>query len=103
MHFIYRDIDNDPITEVFADPDSGEVRFRNFIDDPLVTCFGDRSRVTYDDVLLFFEERCPPRNRWDLDRILEAYGLDRYDAYEMCRQSQGRFCTDSNWIEFLED
>ena len=47
---------------------------------------GRISRKTID---LFFEEHCVPEHRANLRQILDYYGLEKFDAYEICRRTNG--------------
>ena len=47
-----------------------------------------------------FQSRLPDRKRRDIARILEEYGLDQYDGYELLKNSGGRLPIDT--YEFVD-
>ena len=77
------------------------MRFRNHTDESLDCVFGMQKTATYQDVLDFFESRTFPRNRANIDDILEEFGLKEYDPYLLCKKCDGRTARDRKWIEFL--
>lgn len=102
MHFIFRDCNNLPITEVWTDGD-GKVKYKNYTDKLLFTCFGHNTSPNYEDVIRFLESRCFPRNRSDIKQILRQLHLKEYDPYLMCKLSNGQTEQDDCCIDFLEE
>lgn len=100
MHFIFRDYDNSPITEVWVDA-NGTVKYRNYVNNLLFTCFGHNTNPDYGDVMSFFESRCFPRNRSDIKQILRKLHIREYDPYLMCKLSNGKTEQDDCWIDFV--
>ena len=47
------------------------------------------SRISRKTIDLFFEEHCVPEHRANIRQILDYYGLKDYDAYEICRITNG--------------
>ena len=47
------------------------------------------SRISRKTIDLFFEEHCVPEHRANIQQILEYHGLMEYDAYEICRLTNG--------------
>lgn len=47
-----------------------------------------------------FSSRLPDRKRKDIDKILNKYGLDRYDPYELLKKSGGRLPIDN--LQFID-
>ena len=65
-----------------------------------IVCFPEDRR--YESTVLFpvFQSRLPDRKRRDIDRILEEYGLEQYDGYELLKNSGGRLPIDT--YEFVD-
>lgn len=103
MKFNYMNKDNKVLTSVYVNPITKRVKFKNYTDFPLDCVFGVKKKATYEDVMKFFEDRTFPRNRKDLDDILEWMDLSEYNPYLMCKKLNGRTAQDENWIDFLED
>jgi len=57
------------------------------------------SRKTID---LFFEEHCVPEHRANLQQFLDYYRLDKYDAYEICRITNGIMVDSPYKIEWMD-
>jgi hypothetical protein len=57
---------------------------------------------TYCNNVLFpaFSSRLPNENRRGIERILNKYGLNQYDAYELLKRSGGKTPTDN--LEFID-
>ena len=47
------------------------------------------SRISRKTIDLFFEEHCIPEHRANLRQILDHHGLKEYDAYAICRKTNG--------------
>lgn len=56
--------------------------------------------ITPQGISRFCETRQPPRTRFDIDRILKAYGLREYLPIQMCRISHGVTHADHLWMLF---
>lgn len=105
VHFIFRDYDNSPITEVWVSADRQTVRYKNYKYDktPVLQVFNGKQDPTWQDVLDFFERRSFSRGRSDLDDILKYCHLKEYDPEALVRFFKGRAEQDDCWIEFIED
>ena len=103
MKFNYMNKNNEILTSVYVSPFTKKVKFKNYTDFPLDCVFGVKKKATYEDVMNFFEDRCVPRNRKNINDILELLGLKEYDPYLICKFNHGRTAQDENWIDFLED
>jgi hypothetical protein len=71
---------------------NGKVATTPYTGDKLHLPFGfvsDRN-VTRQTIDLFFERHCVPQHRANLCDFLDHYGLERYDAYEICRITNGQ-------------
>lgn len=102
IHFIYRDYENQPLTEVWVSDDRESVKFKNYTDNPVWTCFGVKTEATWNDVLHFFQKRCFDPHCANLEFRLKVHHLREYDPYLICRQNKGKCASDDNWIEFLK-
>lgn len=59
-------------------------------------CFENPYKAYSSDALFpVFASRVPPRNRIGIERILDKYGLDEYDEFELLRASGGVLPTDN--------
>ena len=58
------------------------------------------SRISRKTIDLFFEEHCVPQHRANLAQILDYHGLAEYDAYEICRITNGRMIDMPHRIEW---
>lgn len=103
IHFVFHDYDDRPITEVWVSADRQTVKYKNYTDRLLFTVFGWIKDPTWQDVLDFFESRCFPRDRADIQEILHHLHLKEYDPEALVRHYEGRFASDDCWIEFVED
>ena len=103
MKFNYMGQDGKILTSVRVNNLTKRVTIKNHTDNIYDCAFGVKTRVTYDDVMMFFERRCIPRDRANIKDILELLGMEKYDPYIICKKMEGRFVQDNNWIEFLED
>lgn len=105
IHFIFRDYDDSPITEVWVSEDRSTVRCKNYKYDkePCLQAFNGNPNPTWQSVLDFFEERCFSRYRGDVDELLSDLHMKEYDPEAIVRRFKGRANQDSCWIEFIED
>ena len=51
----------------------------------------------------FFESRCFPEHRADLDVLLELLGLQQYNPLDIVKITRGRMMNDFCWIRFEGD
>ncbi len=56
------------------------------------------SRFELGDVIL--KSRCFDPARPDKDKILEFFGLDEYNVYDICRRTHGIMAQDNIWMRF---
>lgn len=103
MKFNYMDKDGNILTSVIVNNFTKKVKIVNYTNDIMDRAFGVKEKVTYEDVMDFFKDRTFPRNRADLQDILDYLGLKKYDPYLMCKKLAGKTAQDENWIDFLED
>lgn len=67
-----------------------------FLDRP----FGNKLPPTFNQLYDYFESRCVPRTRGDIDDILEILGLDSYDPLAIVKITHGVMNEDFEWIRF---
>jgi hypothetical protein len=72
----------------------------NFTDDNIKRPFGVRVSPTFEDLERFFESRCFPKERYNLKRLLDDLGLNRYDPFDIVEITHGRQYEDYAWIRF---
>ena len=58
------------------------------------------NRISRKTIDLYFEEHCVPKHRANIAQILEYHGLAEYDAYEICRITNGRMIDMPHRIEW---
>lgn len=86
-------------TKIAADFTDRTLRVENCTDNPVKTAFGKNALPLWEDLMLFLEERCIPRQRAGLREYLETLGLEEYDPMEIIRRTQGRMAEDEQWLE----
>lgn len=86
MKFNYMDKDGNVLTSVTVNNFTKKVKIVDYTNDIMDRAFGVKEKVTYADVMDFFEDRTFPRNRADLQNILDCLGLKKYDPYSMCKK-----------------
>lgn len=59
---------DDFFTTIIADYSGKIIKFQNLTDNSIYTAFGIKSSVSWDDYN-YFEERCVPKDKWDLKTI----------------------------------
>lgn len=62
---------------------------------PLVSFENLEKIYTCNDLFPVFSSRLPDRKRKDMDKILNKYGLKKYDAYELLKMSGAKLPIDS--------
>jgi len=69
----------------------GAVTSKRYTDAALDLPFGNLpdSRISRKTIDLFFDEHCVPEHRANIRQILDYYGIEKYDAYEICRLTNG--------------
>jgi hypothetical protein len=84
--------------------ENGKVRTKAYTEDKLNLPFGfvsDRN-VTRRTVDEFFERHCVPEYRANIGEFLDYYGLERYDAFEICRLTNGVMADNCAFIEWSD-
>lgn len=92
--------DNDILcTTIYADFTDETLIAENYIDNPIKTAFGNKTKLTWDDLLFFLEDRCIPRGRAGLREYLEAIGVFEYDPLGIIKKTAGRMAEDNQWLQ----
>ena len=86
-------------TTILADTVAQTIHVKNYTDHIIKTAFGNNHSPTWEDFMLFLEERCIPRTRAGLREYLEAIGVDEYDPFEIIKKTEGRMAEDGQWIK----
>ena len=83
----------------------GAVTSLRYTDTALDLPFGNipDSRISRKTIDLFFEEHCIPEHRANLQQFLKYYGLEKFDAYEICRRTNGIMADMPYRIEWKEN
>jgi hypothetical protein len=82
----------------------GAVTTTAYTDDKLNLPFGfvpDRN-VTRATIDLFYERNCVPEHRANIKEFLDHYGLEKYDAYKICRITGGQMADSADTIEWTD-
>ena len=66
----------------------------------LLSAFPDEKLYESDTLFAAFASRLPDPKRRGIETILQKYGLDKYDGYELLRRSSGRLPIDT--YEFID-
>ena len=67
---------------------------------PLVSFEDIENVYTNEELFPVFSSRLPDRKRKDIKRILQKYGLEEYDAYELLKMSGAKLPIDS--LQFID-
>lgn len=55
-------------------------------------------KPTHDDIVFWLEDRVVPKERANIDEILNAMGLIYYDFWELCRRTRAMCLEDYFWL-----
>lgn len=86
-------------TTIIADTVKQTVTIQNHTDHIIKTAFGNNCSPTWEDFMLFLEDRCIPRTRAGLREYLEQIGVEEYDPIEIIKKTEGRMAEDGQWIK----
>ena len=82
----------------------GKIHFVNFTDRPLDCAFGFKeSPVGLSALLDLLEERCVPKNRFNIEEVLLGLGLSEYNEVDIVEKTYGILVDDSYWIKDSND
>lgn len=85
-------------TTICADFTVKALRVENHTAALVKTAFGKAAFPTWDELMVFLEERCIPRARAGLREYLDELGLDEYDPIEIIKKTSGRMAEDNQWL-----
>jgi hypothetical protein len=94
--------DNTLCTKIAADYNEKSICVENYVTNVLRTAFGNHQQPTWEDYMLFLEERCIPRSRAGLRDYLDEIGVDAFDPLEIIKKTSGRMAEDQQWIKVVE-
>lgn len=66
----------------------------------MVTSFPEVKKYESNELFPAFSSRLPDRKRRNIEEVLQKYGLEEYDGYELLRRSGGRLPIDT--YEFVD-
>ncbi len=86
-------------TVIYADFTDKTLKVQNYIDDIVKTAFGNNKIPTWEEFMVFLEERCIPKERSGIREYLEAIGVAEYNPLEIIKKTKGKMAEDNQWIE----
>ena len=86
-------------SKIAADYSEQSVCVENFVTNVLQTAFGNNQEPSWEDYLLFLEERCISESRAGLRNYLDAIGVDAFEPLEIIKKTSGRMAEDKQWIK----
>ena len=78
------------------------IRIYNETDFLLERAFGVKENPDWKDFEEFMEDRCFPRTRFELRKVLKDYGLDSYDPLAIIEKTKGRMAEDHQWLRLID-
>lgn len=90
-------------TKIAIDKTSKTLAIQNNCTNPLFTAFGVNENPTWNDVQIFLEDRCIPKERDGLQHYLTSLGLTSYEPLEIIRKTQGKMAEDHCHIKIVEE
>ena len=92
------------LAEFDCDLDAQQIsNYKCYTDVLLDKPFGDDMSPDYPRVMAYLEDRCWPRNRFNIDEILESLGLAEYDPIDIVHKTHGLKHCDYIWLKFDTD
>ncbi len=89
----------DCCTVILVNQEEEKIAVINETDDLLHRAFGIKVRPDWKDFEEFLESRCFPREREDVDLILEDLDLEEYEPLAIVERTGGRMAEDNQWIK----
>lgn len=89
-------------TLIYADFTDKTIQAENQTKTLIKTAFGKKAIPTWEDFMVFLEERCIPRGREGLQDYLADMGLGEYNPWEILKRTKGRMAEDQQWLEIEE-
>lgn len=95
---------NDYVMTSISVKSGGKVHFVNFTDKPLDCAFGlKESPVGLSSLIELLEERCVPKNRFNIEEVLMGLGLSEYNEVDIVEKTYGVLIDDYFWIKESND
>ena len=76
------------------------VEVTNLTDNLILRAFGVAEKPSWDDFMYFLEERCIPKERFQIKKILRDLELEQYDLIRILQKTEGRTKEDEMWLRF---
>lgn len=89
-------------TRICADFSDNTIAIENENVPNLNRAFGVNEVPTWDDFIMFLEDRCIPRQRDGLRYYLDELGVDEYDPWQIVQRTAGRMAEDNQWLRVEE-
>lgn len=103
MHVVLHYMNGDSLSTIIkVDYTTKKVEIENFTDDNIARAFGVNLHPTMQDFEEFLEDRCFPREGFDMKRRLKDFDIDFYDPRLIIEKTQGRVYGDDMWIDVKE-
>ena len=96
MTYMYK---KSPCTEIDIDFLEKKIYIQNKTDDILHRAFGINEAPEWGDFEAFLEDRCPPRTRGNIKRLLRSMNIDSYDPLSIIEYTKGKCVDDNMWIK----
>ena len=84
---------------ILVNREAEKIEVINETDDLLHRAFGIKVRPDGKDFEVFLESRCFPREREDVELILEELELEAYEPFAIVERTGGRMAEDNQWIK----
>jgi hypothetical protein len=88
----------------YVEIDNGKVTTVDYVEGHLDRPFGmvPDDKVDRTAINLFFERHCVPEHRTNIKDFLEEYGLEKFDAFKICRITNGRMADNHYSLEWVD-
>lgn len=95
-------LDETVLSTILVDYKHERVLVKNFTDHPMKRAFGVKKNPTWEDYLLFLEDRCVPKSRDYMKLILRDYNLDFFDPLLIIRKTGGHMAEDRRYLRIID-
>lgn len=91
--------DEECCTQILVDFKREKIAIRNTTDKIMLRAFGMNRNPTWEDFIVFLEDRCFPKTRDNLKLILQDLDLEFYEPLNIIEKTQGRMGEDMHWLK----
>ncbi len=98
LNFMFGDTIN---TEIYVNFKNKRIKAVNYTQDIPERAFGNNEHPIWDDFMYFLESRCFPQSRGNKKHLLNALGLQDFDALQIIEKTKGRMAEDNFYINFI--